>query len=804
MNSKSVNSGLSEESAALENVYRKWESRGPARVTDKDGSTFYKTSTLAGSTNDPSQKIPCVSIHDIPLKVHLPNLGMQMTLPTSCLPPNYAHIQQIPSCQTCTPNSRHNAPYVYQIGMRDVFSLSSAALSKSWIAKLFPITYQSLTRNCSHHFPNLTKQIMSSRSLEEGVEQLLQDDDDMEREKKRTKCMQEARKLLKKISAKLSSWSLRFVGHIFYTFMPLFIKNLYVNRTQINTLREVYRQHPRTSFLYLPTHQSHLDYFLITFSLFDAGLPTPLIAAGMNLFIPFFSSLLRSVGAFYIYRARGASNQPMYSLVLKEYVTAGLEQGCHLEFFPEGTRSRSGKVNIPKNGLMSIVLDAILDRGVPDVYIIPTTISYDCVFEEGIVREMMGREKVPESFLQAIQGMFKIFARYVGTARVDFGQPFSLQEFARTGAMVDANDEKVTRFCPHIESDRFRKVKCLMNHVQYDWTRIQPTPGTAIVCYLLLNAFREGATLLQIETAYSTVQQEALLQGRIFLNHEQASQVVRNSLDLLSHLLLQSADELPVYKPNLRLEQNLELFYYSNKAIYLFINESIIACALAALQNEFSNLASIHLISRQQLLLKARSLCQILSKEFIFVAPCQDLSSVVLDAVERMVTQELFQVREHNVLTSQERGLLRVVAVTTSHGEEDWEPEGETMLSVSQAPEHQKWLSMFRSALAPYILSYSLSGQAMQQIFREEEPTVWPMNRKVLEKRIHTAVCKGALNEGLPESCSIEIVRSWLLHMVDSDILTTESGEQNYMLSSADKLERWRLSIDSFRSVNLS
>ena len=795
----SVHSTFPNEGVALESVYKKWESRGSSnRVTDHKYNSFFNSSSLAGVSNGALPKIPCVSIHDIPIKVHLPSLGMQTSLPTNSLPAGYTHLQQISSCQTCTPNSRLNAPYVYQIGIRDIFKVPSIARHSSWMAWLFPISYHILSRDCRHNYPSLTKEILSSRSLEDGLEQLAgEQGEDRKKELKR-----EAKRLLKVITAGIRTWVTRFVGLVFHTCMPFFIKSLHVNRSQISVLAELYKQHPNTTFLYLPTHQSHLDYLLITFVLFESNLPSPLIAAGMNLFIPFFRSLLRSLGAFYIHRSRAANMNPVYPLVLKEYVTAALRHGCHMEFYPEGTRSRSGKVNIPKNGLMSHYLDAILDSGVQDVYIIPTTISYECIYEDGIFAELIGKDKVPESFIQVVKGLFKVFARYIGVSRVNFGQPFSLQEFIRSGAMVDENGMKISRFCPYIESDRHRKVKCLMGHVMYDWTQIQATPGTAVVSYLLLNAYREGITLPQLEMAYSAIQQEALLHGRTFLSQQPAPQAVKSSLDLISHLLLKSADQVPLYKPNLCLEQSLELLYNSNKAIYLFINEAVIACTLESLKNAFTALTPgvpVALISRHQLLQKARILCTHLSKEFIFSPPCQDQASMLLDAVERMVTQELFQVKEANVLTSQERGLLRMVAVTTVHGEEEWEGEDNTMLILSQVPEHQKWLSMFSASLSPYILSYCLSGEALQNIIEGEQVDIWPAKKQDLEKGIYKTVCKGALSEGLPEACSIEIVRSWFLHMAESRILIESSEGWEYTLSSSAEIKEWRNSIESFR-----
>ena len=221
----SVHNTFPNEGVALDSVYKKWESRGTSStITNRNSNSFYKSSTLSGAaaSNGIQHNIPCISIQDIPAKVHLPDLGMQTTLPTNLLPVGYTHTQQIPSCQTCTPNSRHNAPYVYQIGIRDIFKGPSLARNKSWIAWLSPITYNVLSKDCKHNYSSLKKEIMSSRSLEDGIERFVGEGGTV----KRKELYKEANTILNKISAKINTWLTRFVGYVFHSCMPFFIKNL--------------------------------------------------------------------------------------------------------------------------------------------------------------------------------------------------------------------------------------------------------------------------------------------------------------------------------------------------------------------------------------------------------------------------------------------------------------------------------------------------------------------------------------------------------------------------------------------------
>ena len=63
----------------------------------------------------------------------------------------------------------------------------------------------------------------------------------------------------------------------------------------------------------------------------------------------FFGWLLRQCGAFYIRRTFGSD--ALYWAVFTEYVQTQLRNGdAPLEFFVEGTRSRTGKSYIPRIG----------------------------------------------------------------------------------------------------------------------------------------------------------------------------------------------------------------------------------------------------------------------------------------------------------------------------------------------------------------------------------------------------------------------------------------------------------------------
>lgn len=137
-----------------------------------------------------------------------------------------------------------------------------------------------------------------------------------------------------------------------------------------------------------PSHRSYLDFLvtsLLCFAHPGLGLKLPRVAASDDFsHIPFVGPLFEAAGAFYIRRGVGG---PDPALTLK--ITELVQEGQSLEFYAEGTRSRSRRFLAPKRG----ILRALQHAGRPAV-VLPLCISYDRIAEEdGFLRELEGRGK---------------------------------------------------------------------------------------------------------------------------------------------------------------------------------------------------------------------------------------------------------------------------------------------------------------------------------------------------------------------------------------------------------------------------
>ncbi len=151
---------------------------------------------------------------------------------------------------------------------------------------------------------------------------------------------------------------------------------------EIEQVKELSR---RGTLIVVPTHSSNLDSILLGYAWHLIGMPPLCYGAGLNLFHnKMLSFFMQNLGAYKVDRKKKA---PLYKDILKQYATCSIEMGYHNLFFPGGTRSRSGAVESKlKKGLLGTSVAAYVNNlrsrnPKPDIFIIPTTLSYKLVLE---------------------------------------------------------------------------------------------------------------------------------------------------------------------------------------------------------------------------------------------------------------------------------------------------------------------------------------------------------------------------------------------------------------------------------------
>jgi glycerol-3-phosphate O-acyltransferase len=179
----------------------------------------------------------------------------------------------------------------------------------------------------------------------------------------------------------------------------------------------------------IPCHKSHIDYLILDYVLYNNNMPVPHIAAGKNLSFWPMGPIFRSGGAFFLRRTFGGA--VLYSKVFSQYIHKLLQEGYNIEQFIEGGRSRTGKLLMPKLGLLSILINAYKNGACEDMLIVPIYIGYDRIVEEkSYLHELGGGQKESENFLQVIQARKFLKKRY-GKIYIQFHEPISLNKLQR-------------------------------------------------------------------------------------------------------------------------------------------------------------------------------------------------------------------------------------------------------------------------------------------------------------------------------------------------------------------------------------
>jgi glycerol-3-phosphate O-acyltransferase len=171
--------------------------------------------------------------------------------------------------------------------------------------------------------------------------------------------------------------------------------------------------------IYASNHKSHTDYLVEPLVLDDNGIRPPIIAAGINLFGGPLGLLHRHVtGAMPV---RRNTRDPAYLITLRAYV-AELLRRHDFFFYPEGGRSYSGEIKVPKTGLVHAALLAEHPRMV----ILPTAVAYDVVLEDHVLARQRVK-KTQRPFSRELAEMVRYAVGYRSRAFVTFGKPITLE-----------------------------------------------------------------------------------------------------------------------------------------------------------------------------------------------------------------------------------------------------------------------------------------------------------------------------------------------------------------------------------------
>jgi len=191
----------------------------------------------------------------------------------------------------------------------------------------------------------------------------------------------------------------------------------------LDRVRRISRQMP---LVYVPCHKSHLDYLLVSYTLYLNQLSLPRILSGVNLNRFPIGGIFRKCGAFFL--RRSFKGKRIYSQTVVAYIETLLRDKINLEFFVEGGRSRIGKVIPPKLGFIGILFGAFRQSARKDLAFVPVTIDYERVFEERLFLEEAAGKKISKNKLNFLIKNRRIIRRRVGDVDIEFGEPIKVKQ----------------------------------------------------------------------------------------------------------------------------------------------------------------------------------------------------------------------------------------------------------------------------------------------------------------------------------------------------------------------------------------
>ena len=196
-----------------------------------------------------------------------------------------------------------------------------------------------------------------------------------------------------------------------------------VDTEALDALRALNRNH---ALVFLPSHKSYLDPFILRGALGRAGLPCNHILGGVNVSFWPMGSVLRRSGVVFI--RRSIKDDAVYKLALRSYLGHLVERRYNLEWYLEGGRSRTGKLRPPRLGVLAYLVEAFRERGVDDVFLVPVSIAYDQLQEvAAMAAEEHGAEKKAESFAWMLR-YIRSQGQRLGKAYVNLAEPVSLRQ----------------------------------------------------------------------------------------------------------------------------------------------------------------------------------------------------------------------------------------------------------------------------------------------------------------------------------------------------------------------------------------
>jgi len=388
-----------------------------------------------------------------------------------------------------------------------------------------------------------------------------------------------------------------------------------VDKEGLARMRSVSKKMP---FVVVPCHRSHIDYLFLSYVFYHYNIQLPFVAAGTNLMFWPMGHVFRKSGAFFLRRT--FRNDILYGKVFAQYMKILLQEGFPIEFFIEGGRSRTGKMVMPKYGLLSMVIQAYREGACDDLAIIPAYIGYDRVIEEkAYLKEIGGAKKEKEKTSTLIKSR-KVLKKRYGSVYLNIGEPLLLKSYL---ASLEVSFQEMSM------SERQGLYRKIGYEIVGEINKISVVSPFSLLAAGFLSHYKRGIShddLMSIlDEFYDYLTYKKVKFSSTFAYKEKALNDALNRFESLGHISKMGPEEdeeeeLQEIIYSVEDDKRMNLEYYKNNILHFFIPLSFVATSILSTSEDEIPLSKI--------MEDYRFFKRVFRHEFIFDDDIDDLEEV--------------------------------------------------------------------------------------------------------------------------------------------------------------------------------
>jgi glycerol-3-phosphate O-acyltransferase len=429
--------------------------------------------------------------------------------------------------------------------------------------------------------------------------------------------LKETRKYLREIASDYNEMFIEIWDRILTWLWNNIYDGVVVDQEGMVKIRNISKKMP---FVIIPCHRSHIDYLLLSYVLYKHNIQMPFVAAGTNLLFFPLGFIFRKSGAFFM--RRSFKGNPLYAEVFAKYLKVLLKEGLPLEFFIEGGRSRTGKMIMPKYGLLSTIIQAYQEGACDDLALIPVYIGYDRVIEEkSYLKELGGAPKAREKTTDLIRSS-KVLRKRYGRVYLNIGEPIQMKSY------LAALEKKFEDMILEERQSIYRKIGY---EIVLRIGNVSVVTPYALIAAGLLCHDRRGMSyndlMNVLNTFYDYLAHRQIPLAETLANRRKA---IRDALDLLEQGGLisrvgteedaEEEDEFEEIVYSLEDDKRMNLEYYKNNILNYFLPISFVATSILSNNND--------MVPLTQIIEDYRFFKKLFHREFIFDQTKDDLDEV--------------------------------------------------------------------------------------------------------------------------------------------------------------------------------